>query len=233
MVEEPFTDLPKVEYYRVGPEDQPRQGAIPSYKFVRWRERWGPKILEWRHWIKVYQQLTKTPPEPPCDVCSERTRPDVVQGCDRCGCGPAWLWFQLRKAESWDKYVIYDGEKSISSKEIVERMEKAEKFDELTGEFGEDVAAFINSLEDEIDRRKGDTEKAENWQIEWNHLHGRITELNRCLEAVKTILKEFPIHEFSHSDGLSYGITRFIDADKAKSWFEKLRAALEGKEASP
>ena len=55
------------------------------------------KKAELEHWIKVYRQLNKTPPEPPCDVCPERIHPERVQGCDRCGCGPVYIYFQLRE----------------------------------------------------------------------------------------------------------------------------------------
>lgn len=79
-------------------------GKVSREAVIQEIERLEPQIRDNLIWLNVYHQLNKTPPKPPCDVCPERIYPDRVQGCDRCGCGPAWLWFELKKAEKWNEF---------------------------------------------------------------------------------------------------------------------------------
>ena len=76
--------------------------------------------------------------------------------------------------------------------------DKAKQLDELVEEFGGDFADFINSLEDEIDRRKGDREKAEWWDLFVSSFNPRaegsklsaedLLELYRAREASQEVL---------------------------------------------
>ena len=68
-------------------------------------ERHLPKKANER--LKIYRQLTKTPAEPPCDVCPWRLHPDKVQGCDNAGCGYMYLYLAVKRYQKEEGHSIH------------------------------------------------------------------------------------------------------------------------------